>query len=60
MGVIQIKKKEEKIEKEYDNEDNTTPAKTYSWEQRIPVSSYSIAMALSQLECHTISDRCLV
>jgi len=60
MSAVQIEKKEDKIEKEYDNDDNTTPTKTYYWEQRIPVSSYLIAMAVGQLECRTISDRCRV
>ena len=60
MLAVQIKKKKDKIEKEYDNEDNTTPTKTYYWEQHIPVSSYLIAIAVGQLEWRAISDRCCV
>jgi len=58
MSAVEVKTTEEEIQKKTTNDDDDK--KVYRWEQRIPISSYLIAMAVGELDCRTVSDRCRV
>jgi leukotriene-A4 hydrolase len=42
------------------NEDSDEPCKVFKWEQKVPISSYLLAMAVGDLAKKDISNRCAI